>query len=134
MVVPTFVRQALSGEPLTVYGDGLQSRCFSNVSDITEGMVLMANSQKANGEIFNLGDTHEITILDLAKRIIDLTGSASKITHLSYKDAYEEGFEDMRHRKPDIEKAMKFFGWKPRYSLDDTLKSVINLERQKLKK
>lgn len=129
MVVPRFVRQALLGEPLTVYGDGLQSRCFCNVLDVIEALVVLSKSTRAEGEVVNIGNDEEITILDLARRIIELTGSSSKIIHVPYEKAYEEGFEDMRRRKPNIEKIVELLKWQPKHSLEDTLCSIIEYER-----
>ena len=132
MVVPRFVHQALSGVPLTVYGDGLQSRCFCNVLDTVEALILLSKSTEAEGEVFNIGNTEEITISDLARRIVDLTGSSSEIIYVPYEKAYEEGFEDMRRRKPSIEKMIKLFKWQPKYSLDDTLRSIIKYEQDSM--
>jgi UDP-glucose 4-epimerase len=134
MVVPRFIRQALSGEPITVYEDGLQSRCFCNVADVVEAFLILSKNAKAEGEVFNVGSTEEITISDLAQKIVELTGSSSKIVHIPYKEAYEEGFEDMRRRKPNIEKIEKMFGWKPRRRLDETLKEMIAYEKNLKKK
>jgi UDP-glucose 4-epimerase len=134
MVVPRFVKQALMGQPVTVYEDGLQSRCFCNVNDVADALMLLANSPEADGQVFNIGSTEEITILDLAKRIIALTESSSVIKHIPYVDAYEKGFEDMRRRKPNIGKINKLFKWAPRHSLDDTLKSVIKYEKERIKR
>ena len=125
MVVPRFIDQALSGKPITVYGDGLQSRCFCDVLDVVEALVILSKDGRAEGEVFNIGNTEEITILDLAKRIVNLTGSSSEISYIPYEKAYEEGFEDMRKRKPNIDKITKLFKWKPDHSLDDTLRSII---------
>jgi UDP-glucose 4-epimerase len=129
MVVPRFVRQALAGEPLTVYGDGNQSRCFCNVLDAVEALIILAESAEAEGEVFNIGDTNDITITNLARKIIELTGSSSAITYIPYEEAYGEGFEDMQKRKPNIEKMFRYFRWQPRHSLEDTLLSVIKHER-----
>ena len=129
MVVPRFISQALLGEPLTVFGDGSQSRCFCNVLDVVAALTNLSNRSEAEGEVFNIGDTHDITITDLAKKIIGLTGSSSKIVYVPYEEAYGEGFEDMHRRKPNIEKMAGMFNWKPRYSLDDTLLAMIEYER-----
>lgn len=125
MVVPRFVRQALCGEPLTVYGDGRQSRCFADVADVTHAVLRLAEHPGAVGEIFNLGNTEEITILDLAKRVIALTGSDSEIVMVPYEQAYEPGFEDMHRRVPDISRAAALIGYRPRYALQDTLLRII---------
>jgi UDP-glucose 4-epimerase len=125
MVVPRFVRQALAGEPLTVYGDGQQSRCFADVADVTHAVLRLAEHPAAVGQVFNLGSTEEITILELARRVIALTGSRSEIVLIPYKQAYEPGFEDMQRRVPDISRAAALIGYRPRYTLDDTLRRII---------
>jgi len=129
MVVPRFISQALSGEPLTVFGDGSQSRCFCNVFDVVEALMILSDRSEAEGEVLNIGDIHDITITDLAKKVIKLTGSSSKIVYVPYEEAYGEGFEDMHRRKPNIEKIAEMFNWKPKYSLDDTLLTMIEYER-----
>lgn len=128
MVVPRFISQALSGEPLTVYGDGLQTRCFCNVLDVMEALMILSKNTEAEGDVFNVGSTEEVAILGLAHKVIKLTNSHSKVVHVPYAKAYEKGFEDMRRRKPNIEKMAKLFKWQPKYSLDDTLSSIIKHE------
>ncbi len=130
MVVPRFVRQALQDQSLTVYGDGQQSRCFADVMDVTHAVLELAAHSGAVGEIFNLGSTEEVTILELAQRVITLTGSASSIVMVPYDKAYEPGFEDMRRRVPDISRAAALIGYRPRYSLDDTLRRIIACYRE----
>ncbi len=130
MVVPTFVRQALAEQPLTVFGTGEQSRCFSHVNDIVTGMLACVAQQRTAGEIFNLGNTEEITITALAQRVIQLTGSRSTIKYVPYAEAYAEGFEDMERRVPDIRKAGDWFGYQPTRSLDDIIRDVIKDKRQ----
>lgn len=130
MVVPRFVRQALRSEPLSVYGDGQQTRCFSDVADVVDGITRLANQPEAVGQVFNLGATQEISILELAKRVIALTGSTSEIHFIPYSEAYAPGFDDMRRRVPSIEKISQLTGFYPRYSLDETLQRVINYERE----
>ena len=125
MVAPRFVRQALAGEPLTVYGDGQQSRCFADVLDVVGAVLKLAEHPAADGQVFNLGSTDEITILDLARRVIALTGSTSPIVMVPYEQAYEPGFEDMIRRVPDITRARELIGYRPRYTLDDTLRRMI---------
>jgi UDP-glucose 4-epimerase len=132
MVVPTFVNQALRNESLTVFGSGQQARCFGHIADVVEGLIACAMSDKTVGEIFNLGNTEEITIEDLAKRIIAATGSSSKIQHLPYEEAYGPGFEDMERRIPDISKAKSCFGFAPKHSLDDIISDVANDMRARL--
>jgi UDP-glucose 4-epimerase len=126
MVLPTFVQQALAGEPLTVFGTGEQSRCFTYVGDIIRGLTLCIASDKTVGEVFNLGNTEEVSMNTLADRIIAATGSKSEIQHISYEDAYAPGFEDMERRVPDIAKARNCFGYNPTHSLADILSSVID--------
>ncbi|HTW45539.1 MAG TPA: GDP-mannose 4,6-dehydratase [Acidobacteriaceae bacterium] len=126
MVVPNFVRQALKQEDITVYGDGTQRRCFLHVADAVRALTqLMAKSQ-AVGEVYNIGNTEEITIQDLAEKVRAMTGSASRIVKIPYKEAYEEGFEDMLRRVPDTSKLHALTGFVPRYTLEDTLKDVIS--------
>jgi UDP-glucose 4-epimerase len=130
MVLPTFVRQALAEQPLTVFGTGEQSRCFSHVHDIVTGMLACVTQERTAGEIFNLGNTEETTIKALAERVIELTGSHSSIKYVPYAEAYAEGFEDMERRVPDIGKAGEWFGYKPTRSLDDIIRDVIRDKRQ----
>lgn len=130
MVAPRFVRQALEGAPLRVYGDGRQSRCFADVADVTGGVLRLAAHPAAIGEVFNLGNTEEISILDLAHRVIALTESASQIVMVPYDEAYEPGFEDMQRRVPDISRAAALIGYRPRYMLDDTLRRIITYYRE----
>jgi UDP-glucose 4-epimerase len=132
MVVPRFVRQALRGEPLQVYGDGEQTRSFSDVADVVCAAAALAEHPSAVGQVFNIGSTEEISINSLAERIIALTGSRSKIEHLPYDQAYTPGFEDMRRRVPGIEKIQRLIGYQPRCSLEDTLMKVIEHERRRL--
>jgi UDP-glucose 4-epimerase len=125
MVVPTFVRQALVGEPITVYGDGTQSRCFGHVSDVIDGLLAVAADDSTAGEIFNLGNTEEISIEDLARRVVAITGSSSPIRHVPYTEAYGPGFEDMYRRIPDISKAEGWLNYHPKFGLDDILRDVV---------
>jgi nucleoside-diphosphate-sugar epimerase len=134
MVLPRFVRQALAGEPITIYGDGEQSRCFGDVADIIDAVVKLAYQPEAIGQVFNIGSTEEVTIRDLAERVITATGSQSKIVYVPYEEAYAPGFEDMRRRVPDLSKIHELIGYEPRYSLDDTLRRVIIYEREQLLK
>ncbi|MBA7514657.1 UDP-glucose 4-epimerase [subsurface metagenome] len=133
MVVPRFIEQAISGKPITIYGDGNQTRSFAYISDVVNGMVSLANHPGAVGEIFNLGGEQEITISDLAKKVKRLTKSNSEIVYLSYEEVYGEGFEDMRHRIPDTTKIRNLIGYLPRVGLDDTLKKTIEYHRNKKK-
>jgi len=125
MVLPTLVRQALSGDPLTVFGDGEQSRCFTHVRDIVKGVVQCAFCDAAFGQVFNLGNTEEVTIRSLAEKVIRATQSTSMIEYVSYDQAYGVGFEDMQRRVPDISKACRWFGYAPTKSLTEIIESVV---------
>jgi UDP-glucose 4-epimerase len=131
MVVPRFVRQALHGEPLEVFGDGQQTRCFADVADVIGAITRLAEQPEAVGQVFNIGSTEEVTIRQLAERVIALTGSASAIRLVPYDQAYAPGFEDMRRRVPSIEKIARLIGYQPGYSLDDSLLRVIAYERER---
>lgn len=124
MVVPRFVQQARRGEPITVYGDGSQRRCFTWVGDVVQALTALSEHPGAVGEIFNLGNTEEVTILELAERAKRLIGSASPIVFVPYEQAYAAGFEDMPRRVPSIEKAHRLIGYRPTLGLDGILKSV----------
>jgi UDP-glucose 4-epimerase len=130
MVVPNFVRQALTGQPITVFGDGTQSRSFTYVGDVVRAMVALINEPRAVGEVFNIGNAGEISIGDLAARIKAMTGSASPIVKIPYDEAYEAGFEDMPRRVPDITKIGSLIGYKPTVALDEILTRVIESLRQ----
>ncbi len=132
MVLPSFVKQALLGEPVTVYGSGEQSRCFGHVYDVIEGLVALIDCKRAPGEIFNLGSTEEISINDLAKKVIVAAGSSSEIKHIPYSEAYGPGFEDMFRRVPDISKARTWIGYNPTLSLDEIIRSVIEFVRTRI--
>jgi UDP-glucose 4-epimerase len=133
MVVPRFAKQALTGEPITIYGDGKQTRCFTDVSDSVKAIMMLAEEPTAVGETFNIGNPkNKVTINALAKKIKKMTGSKSAIRQISYEKAYEKGFEDMRHREPDIAKLQKFTEFQPSVSIDQMLVKVINdLKRRK---
>ncbi len=126
MVIPKFVKSALLNHPITIFGDGQQSRCFGDVCDVTDGMIKLMEDPKCEGEIFNIGNDSPITIEELAKKIKKMTKSKSKIEYVKYEDAFEEGFEDMKHRKPDLTKINKFIGYKPKYNLDKILERIIS--------
>jgi UDP-glucose 4-epimerase len=132
MVIPNFVTQALQDKEITVYGDGSQSRCFTHVSDVVGALMKIVEHPEAVGEVYNIGSTHEVTILQLAEKIKELTGSKSAISFVPYEKAYEEGFEDMMRRVPDISKVNRLVGYEPKISLDETLKSVIDYQKLKL--
>jgi UDP-glucose 4-epimerase len=134
MVLPRFVRQALVGEPITIYGDGEQSRCFGDVADVVDATVKLANHPGAVGQVFNIGSSQEVTIRELAERVIAATGSQSKIIYVPYEEAYAPGFEDMRRRVPDLSKIHQLIGYEAQYSLEDTLRRVILYEREQLNK
>src|SRR6266516_640985 len=122
MVIPTFVKQALSGRPITVFGDGRQSRCFGYVGDVVGALLKLMDDEKAVGEVFNIGSNQEISIMDLARKVKELTNSESEIVLVPYDEAYEEGFEDMPRRIPDISKVNAQIGFKPEMSLEGILK------------
>ena len=125
MVIPTFVRQALAGRPITVYGDGSQTRCFGYVKDIVGALVKLMDNEEAVGQVYNIGSNEEVSIMGLAERVKELTGSKSEIVRVPYDEAYEEGFEDMPRRVPDISKIGALVGFKPTMALDGILQSVI---------
>ena len=131
MVVPRLVNQAIRSEPLTVYGDGTQSRCFCYVGDIVEAMAKLLDHPEAYGRVFNLGGAEEITIHELAQRVIAITGTNSKIRFVPYEEAYEEGFEDMERRVPDTTRARELVGFEPTVSLDEVIGMVIAAQRGK---
>jgi UDP-glucose 4-epimerase len=128
MVIPTFVKQALAGRPITVYGDGKQSRCFGYVGDVVGALIQLMDNNAAVGNVFNIGSNEEITILDLAQRVKELTHSHSEIVFVPYDEAYEEGFEDMPRRIPDITKVRELVGFQPKMSLNGILESVIDYQ------
>ena len=126
MVIPTFVRQALAGRPITVYGDGKQTRCFGFVGDVVGALIKLMDHPDSVGQVFNIGSTEEISIFGLAKKVKELTGSNSEIVFLPYDEAYEEGFEDMPRRVPDISKINQLVGFQPEMKLEGILQSVIS--------
>lgn len=132
MVVPRFVRQALLNEPITVYGDGAQSRCFTYVGDVVRAIIGLATTPEALGQVFNIGSQEEVTIEALARRTIALSASRSTVTFIPYEQAYEQGFEDMRRRVPDISRIQRVIGWEPVVNLDGILTRVISDMRQRL--
>ncbi len=129
MVLPRFVRWALNNETLQVFGDGEQSRCFGNVKDVVDAIARLGESRKTAGEVFNIGNSEEITILDLAKCVIERTGSSSDIKFIPYEEAYAPGFEDMRRRVPDISKIKRYVDWEPTTALDQTIDQIIDYFR-----
>ncbi|UCD55452.1 MAG: GDP-mannose 4,6-dehydratase [Candidatus Omnitrophota bacterium] len=130
MVIPRFIKQALLNNPITVYGDGEQTRCFLYIDDAIKAITGLVDEKKAVGEIFNIGNPRGISILELAKRIKKFTKSKSRIDFVPYEKAYEKGFEDMRHRKPDISKIQSFIKFSPKVEIDELLKRTVKyLER-----
>jgi len=132
MVIPNFVRQALAGEDITVYGDGSQSRCFTHVSDVVGALMRLIENPGAVGEVYNIGSDREVTILELAERVKSSAGSDSRIVFVPYGKAYEEGFEDMLRRVPDISKIHKLIEYQPAVDLEEILESVIDYQRSEL--
>jgi UDP-glucose 4-epimerase len=129
MVLPTMVRQALRGQDVTVHGDGSQTRCFTHVADVAEGLAALLDHPATIGGIYNLGSTEEISILALAERVVRATGSGSKIICVPYQKAYGPGYEDMQRRVPDITRAQRDMGFTPRRGLEKILSEVIDYER-----
>ncbi len=127
MVIPTFVRQALRGEPIRVFGDGRQTRCFTYVGDAVRAVAALMEAPEAVGEVFNIGSTEEVSINALAERVRALTGSASPIVHVPYEEVYGPGFEDMRRRSPDVRKLKRSVGFEPAHAIDDILREVIRV-------
>jgi UDP-glucose 4-epimerase len=125
MVVPRFVKWALAGEPIRVYGDGQQTRCFANVLDVVDAIHRLSETTDSLGQVFNIGSGEEVSILQLAERVIDRTDSPSTIQMVPYEEAYEPGFEDFRRRVPSIEKIKQYTGWQPTTPLDQTIDQMI---------
>ncbi len=131
MVVPRFIGQALDQQDVTVYGTGEQTRSFTYVEDVVEWLIRLSHDDRAVGEIYNLGNPHEITITDLAQRIVRLTGSSSRIRYVPYDQAYESGFEDMGRRDPDISKVTALTGYRPQVGVDEALQRTIEWRRER---
>ncbi len=131
MVLPRFVRQALDGGPITVFGDGGQSRCFADVSDVTGALLRLSREPRAHGQVFNVGSDREITIEELARLVKDRTGSEAAIEHVPYERAYEEGFEDMRRRVPDLSRIRALIGYRPTVGIERIVDRVIEHERNR---
>jgi len=129
MVIPRFVVQALRNEPITVFGDGTQTRSFTYVEDVVRGVLGLIDEPRAVGEIFNIGGEVEISINELAERIKSITNSSSPIQHIPYDEAYQEGFEDMERRVPDIAKITSLIGYENTHDLDSILTKVVEYER-----
>ncbi len=130
MVVPRFVSAALNNESLLVYGSGDQIRCFCHVADAVKGLLLVMDSDKAVGQVFNIGNNSQISIMELAKKVIEITGSKSSIEKIAYEKAYPEGFEDMQRRVPDISKIKQILGWEPEINLDQIIKDIASFNSQ----
>jgi UDP-glucose 4-epimerase len=124
MVVPRFVQAALAGQPITIYGDGTQSRVFCHVADAVKAILILASDEKAIGEVYNIGGVGETTIKQLAEKIIERTKSTSAITYTDYDDAYPAGYEDMQRRVPDTTKIKSAIGWSPEHTLDSIIDDV----------
>lgn len=131
MVVPRFVQAALADQPIRVYGDGEQQRCFCNVRDVVEAIYRLAHTPGAVGEVFNIGSTEEVTIMELAQRIRERAGSRSDIMLVSYDEAYEVGFEDFRRRVPSTDKIRQMTGWAPTTPLDETIDQIVAYYRER---
>jgi UDP-glucose 4-epimerase len=131
MVIPNFVRQALAGEPITVFGDGTQSRSFTHVADVVGALVKLVNEPRSIGQVINIGNTEEVSIAALAERVRDLSGSKSPIKFIPYEQAYESGFEDMPRRVPDLTRVKGLIGYEPQHQLDAILTQVIDYFRHK---
>jgi UDP-glucose 4-epimerase len=132
MVLPTFVGQALRGEPITVFGDGTQSRCFGHVADAVEAAIRLLGTPEAVGNVFNVGNDHEITIRELAERVKEATGTSSEIVHIPYDRAYAEGFEDMPRRVPSLERLEATIGFRPSIPLERIIEDVVADVRARL--
>jgi UDP-glucose 4-epimerase len=131
MVIPNFVRQALAGEPITVFGDGTQSRAFTHVADVVGALVKLVHEPKAIGQVINIGNVEEISIEALAERVRTLAASKSPIKHIPYDEAYESGFEDMPRRVPDLSRIRSLIEYQPKHDLDSILTQVIDYFRRK---
>jgi UDP-glucose 4-epimerase len=134
MVLPRFVQWALNHEPIQVYGDGRQQRCFGNVHDVVQAIIGLAESSQTVGQVFNIGTNEEISIYELAERVRTRAGSDSEIIMIPYDQAYEAGFEDMRRRVPDVSKIRQTIGWEPTTPLDETIDQIIAYQRTRLKR
>lgn len=132
MVLPRFVQQALKEEPLTVYGDGSQTRCFCHVKDAVGALVRLMELPEARGQVFNVGNREEVSIKELAERVIAITGSRSHIRYIPFEEAYGADFEDMQRRVPELTKIEKAIGYRPRYSLDDIIRDIVEYYANKL--
>jgi UDP-glucose 4-epimerase len=133
MVVPNFIKAALKNEPIPIHGDGTQARCFGHVHDIVEGLTKALENSACFGQVMNLGNSEEVTIKQLAERVIEMTGSRSEIKYIPYEEAYGEGFEDMMRRVPNLEKAARLIGYQPTRTLENIINDVADQFREELK-
>src|ERR1051325_977964 len=131
MVIPNFVRQALAGEPITVFGDGTQSRAFTHVKDVVDALLKLVSEPRAIGQVINIGNTEEVSITRLAERVRDLSGSTPPLKYIAYEEAYESGFEDMPRRVPDLSRVRMLIGYEPKHTLDDILVQVMDYFEKK---
>ncbi len=134
MVIPRFIRQAMRNEPITVYGNGTQSRCFCDARDVVIALIGLVDHHNASGQVYNIGSTEEVTIKELAERVLKITKSNSDITYVPYDQAYAPGFEDMHRRVPDLNRIKSLLDWAPQRTLDDILESVTRYEVGRLDK
>ncbi|TET31821.1 MAG: NAD-dependent epimerase/dehydratase family protein [Planctomycetota bacterium] len=132
MVIPRFVGQALGGEPITVYGDGKQSRCFCDVSDVIRAVMELVDRPESHGQVYNIGSTEEITIVELAEKVRKLFGPDSEIEFVSFEEAYGPNFEDLKRRVPDTNKLHELIGWEPKVKIDEILNSVVAYIRKNM--
>ena len=129
MVLPRFVRQALAGDELTVYGDGSQSRCFTHVYDTVDALLSLIETDAAIGNVYNIGSAQPVTIIELARRVIERTGSSSQLQLIPYEQAYSDGFEELGRRRPDCTALESLTGWRPQRTLDDAIDDAIACEQ-----
>ena len=129
MVLPRFVQAALQDEPIAIHGDGKQTRCFCHVNDVVRALAALPKQPRAVGQVYNIGSTEEVSILELARRVKELTESRSDLRLIPYDQAYAKGFEDMRRRVPSIDKIYQLMGWRPTKSLDEILRLTIEFQR-----
>ena len=130
MVIPRFVSAAVAGRPIEIYGDGSQTRCFCHVQDTIRALAALMDARETSGEIFNVGSTEQVTIEELARRVVALTGSRSETVHVPYDEVYGQGIDDMLHRQPSIQKVESRIGWGPTRSLDEILADVLDHTRR----
>ena len=132
MVLPRFIQRALRNENVQIYGDGKQTRCFTHVDDVVEAMLLIDSAKLAIGEVFNIGNNTEISMIDLANKIIEMCDSKSQIEFVEYREVYQENFEDMRRRVPDTSKITSTLGWEASRSLEQVINDIISFEKKEM--